>query len=101
MSVLCYHRAVCKFRKYIRVCFSEMPLTFSGLEWHFYRHVCLEGDGYDQVCQVYADRAKGKDENGNIQGQNYRMYPLQKRSGNCDEGLGHTERHEEDVVIVL
>lgn len=45
-SVLHYHRAVCKSRKYIRVCFSGMSLISSDFEWHFCKHGSLEGNGY-------------------------------------------------------
>lgn len=41
----------------------------------------------NQICQAYVDRTEGRDEGGNTQGQNYRLYPL--------KDLGITEGHEE------
>lgn len=66
------------------ICFSGMPLTSSELEWHLYRHGYLEGNGYGgmiRYVKVYVDRTKGEDENGDVQEQNYRMYPFHEGTG--------------------
>lgn len=36
----------------------------------------------DQICQVYVDKTKERDENGDTQRQNYRIYPLNEGTGN-------------------
>lgn len=37
---------------------------------------------------MYIDRTKEEDENGDLQGQNYRTCPLYKGTGNCAEVWG-------------